>query len=112
MGSLTSRITWELLRSVNATALTGVYVPLGGPLAFPSYKCKLVNNSTSLVTISVDGVNAVDVAPAGSFWLYDESSNVPGVMPPPSLPQGTQIYINGVAGTGLIYLVSQYLLPN
>jgi hypothetical protein len=106
--SYTNRITWETLRSINSTTLSGSYQALGSPLANPSYKCKLVNNSTSLVTISIDGATDIDVAPANSFWLYDESVT-PAIQ---SLPKGTQIYVKGSAGTGLIYLVTQYLVSN
>ena len=102
----TTRIAWEVLRSIDSSTFTGSYQALGTPLANPSYICKLVNNSTVLVTISIDGTNDVDVAPANSFWLYDEdvTANHEG------LPAGTQIYVKGSAGTGLIYLVSQYLI--
>ena len=59
----------------------------------------VVNNSTVLVTISIDGTTDIDVAPAGSFWLYDEgkmglSSQFPAV------PAHTQIYVKGSAGAG------------
>ncbi len=107
----TERLAWEKLRSFDSVEFTGVYVALGTPLVFPSYILKLVNNSTVLVTISIDGVNDVDVAPAGSFWLYDEgkvgiSSHIP------AMPVGTQIYVKGSAGTGSIYLVSQYIVQS
>ena len=105
----TQRIAWETLRSIDSATLAGSYVALGTPLAHPSYICKLVNNSNVLVTISIDGVNDVDVAPANSFWLYDESKvGISGAFP--ALPQGTQIMIKGAAGVGLIYLVSQFII--
>lgn len=110
MGAYTSRISWETLRSIDSATFTGSYQALGTPLANPSYICKLVNNSTVLVTISIDGTNDVDVAPAGSFWLYDESKNINGIGPLIALPKGTQIYVKGSAGTGSVYLVSQYLV--
>jgi len=106
----TSRIAWEPLRSIASTTLTGSYQTLGTPLAHPSYILKMVNNSDTLVTVSIDGANDIDVCPAGSFWLYDEgkiglSAGYPG------MPQGTQIYVKGTAGTsGAIYLVSQYIV--
>lgn len=118
MGSYTSRIAWETLRSVDSASApfnTGVYTPIGGPLIHPSYICKLVNNSNILVTVSIDGVIDIDVAPANSFWLYDEGKMLPGVAPVLALPQGTQIFIKsgtGAGGTGLIYLVTQYILTN
>lgn len=106
----TQRITWEPLRSVDSATLTGVYVPIGSALAHPSIILKLVNNSNVLVTISIDGVTDIDVAPANSFWLYDEDTS--GNPSPESIPEGTQIFIKGAAGVGLIYLVSQYIVTN
>lgn len=108
MGCFTSKIDWETLRVVNAGTFTGTYVPLGGPLLFPSYIAKLVNDSTSLVTISIDGVKDVDVAPPSSFWLYDEGKGQPPYQV--LLPKGTQIYVKGAVGTGMVYFVSQYIV--
>lgn len=109
MGSYTNRLAWEGLRTIDAATLTGSYQALQTALAHPSYICKLVNNSTSLVTISINGTSDIDVAPANSFWLYDESK-VGASGSYPSLPQGTQIYVKGSPGTGSIYLVSQYIV--
>lgn len=109
--SFTGRIAWETLRSIDSATFTGAKQALGTPLLHPSYILKLVNNSTMLVTISIDGINDVDVAPANSFFLYDEgkvglSSGFP------ALSAGTQIYVTGTAGTGLVYLVNQYIITN
>jgi hypothetical protein len=105
----TQRINWEPLRSIDSSTLSGSYQALGTPLANASYILKLVNNSTSLITISINGTSDIDVAPANSFWLYDESKvGRDGAFP--AVPQGTQIYVKGSAGTGLIYLVSQYIV--
>lgn len=107
----TQRIAWETLRSIDSATFTGSYQSLGTPLAHPSYICKLVNNSTVLVTISVDGSTDMDIAPASSFWLYDESKA--GMNSAcPALPQGTQISVKGSAGTGSVYLVSQYIIQS
>lgn len=107
--SYSNKIAWETLRSIDSATFTGVYQNVGTPLLFPSYICKLVNNSTVIVTISIDGINDMDVAPANSFWLYDEGKvGRDGAFP--ALPAGTQIMVKGAAGTGLVYLVSQYLI--
>lgn len=107
----TQRIAWETLRSIDSATFTGSYQALGTPLSYPSYILKLVNNSTVLVTISIDGTNDMDVAPASSFWLYDESKS--GLNSPfPACPQGTQVYVKGSAGTGSVYLVSQYIIQS
>ena len=102
-----SRVAWETLRSIDSATLTGGYQAVGGPLTHPAYIIKLVNNSNVLVTISIDGITDVDVAPANSFWLYDEDE---GNDRHPGLPSNTQIYVKGSAGVGLIYLVVQYLV--
>lgn len=110
--SYTSRIAWETLRTIDSTTFTGSKQAIGTPLVHPSYILKLVNNSTVLVTISIDGTNDVDVAPANSFWLYDEGK-VGLSSAFPAMPAGTQVYVTGaVAGTGLVYLVSQYIVTN
>lgn len=104
-----SRLAWETLRSRDSATFTGSYQTLGTPLDNPSYILKLVNNSTVLVTISIDGSTDIDIAPAGSFWLYDEGK-VGGSSQTPAIPGGTQIYVKGSAGTGSVYLVSQYIV--
>lgn len=104
----TNRIQWETLRSIDSATFDGTYKALGTPLSYPSYICKLVNNSNVLVTVSIDGATDIDVAPANSFWLYDESK-VGMSSAFPALPAGTQFYVKGSAGTGLVYLVSQYI---
>jgi len=104
-----SRIEWEPLRSIDSATLTGSFQPVGGPLIHPSFKLKLINNSTVLVTISKDGTTAIDVAPGNSFFLYDEGVLFPNNNPV-GLPAGTQIFVSGSAGTGLIYLVTQYII--
>lgn len=107
--SYTNRINWETLRSIDSATLTGTYAALGTPLVHPAYKLKLVNNSNVLVTISLNGTSDVDVAPANSFWLYDESI-IGQNCEIPAIQSGTQIYVKGPTGTGLIYLVSQYII--
>lgn len=104
-----NRVAWETLRSIDSATFTGSYQNLGTPLQNPGYIVKLVNNSDVLVTISIDGIEDVDVAPANSFWLYDEGKvGRDGALP--ALPAGTQIQVKGSAGTGSVYLVVQYLV--
>lgn len=107
--AFSSRIAWENLRSIDSSTFTGSYQALGTALQFPSYICKMVNNSTVLVTVSIDGVHDIDVCPSTSFWLYDEGKTGQNSAYP-SLPAGTQFYVKGSAGTGSVYLVTQYLL--
>jgi hypothetical protein len=111
--SATNRIAWELLRLLDSSTMvsSSTYYNVGTPLLFPSYKLKMVNNSTVLVTVSVDGVHDYDVCPGNSFWLYDETQAQINTSNSPAIPAGTQISCKAAtAGTGLIYLVSQYLV--
>lgn len=109
----TNRLNWETLRSIDSATLGDTnYHTIGTPLANASYICKMVNTSTVLVTVSIDGATDIDVAPSDSFWLYDEGK-VGQSGGYPALPAGTQFYVkntSGVAGTGLIYLVTQYIV--
>lgn len=106
-----SRIAWETLRTVDSATVVNpaLYYTVGTALANPSYICKMVNNSDVLVTISIDGATDIDVLPANSFWLYDEAKyGIPAIQ---FLPAGTQFFVRGAAaGTGLIYLVTQYIV--
>jgi hypothetical protein len=107
MSSLSVRVFYEALRSVNSAALAGAYVVLGAPLAHNPFLIKVVNSSTVPVTISLDGVTDHDICPAGSFFLYDETANASreGGL---TVAKGTQVWVKGAAGVGLIYLVVQY----
>ncbi len=113
----TTRIGWETLRSRSATLFDGTFQAMGfnatptvpAPLLFPSYILKFVNNSTVSVLISIDGVTPIDVSPSSSAWLYDEGKVGTESMIP-ACPKGTQIYVQGAAGTGSVYVVSQYII--
>jgi hypothetical protein len=105
-----TRINWEPLRSVDSSTFTGVYVPVGTALVFPSIIFKVVNNSSSLITVSINGTSDVDVVPPYSYFLYDELKvGIPTVQ---FLPGGTQIFVKGAAGTGSVYVVTQYIIQN
>jgi len=113
--AVTNRVTWEKIRSFDTStvASSAVWYPVGIPLLFPSYKLKMVNASNVLLLVSIDGVNAFDVCPANSYWLYDEMQAPFSTASNPAVPQGTQIFVNqpaGTAGVGLVYLVSQYVV--
>jgi hypothetical protein len=113
----TNRITWELLRSFDTSTISSAatFYNVGTALLYPSYKLKMVNNSNVLLTVSIDGVHSYDVCPGGSFWLYDETQAQINTSNSPAIPAGTQISVNYPAyiatpGTGLVYLVSQYIV--
>lgn len=105
-----NQFLYETIRSIDSATFTGSYQALGSPLKHPAAMIKFVNNSSTFVTISVDGTNDVDVLPSNSFVLYDITSNSPtqasnGVF----VPQNRQYYVKGSSSTGLVYLVVQYV---
>jgi hypothetical protein len=108
--SYSQSLLYEPLRSIDSATFTGSYQALGIPLAHSASIVRLVNESTVTVTISTDGINDMDIAPASGFFLYDITTNTPpqgngGIF----IAQGTQYLIKGTASTGLVYLVVQYL---
>lgn len=107
----TSRMTYGELGSVDSSLFTGSYIPIGSPLLYSSGIIKLVNSSNIIVTVSIDGVTDCDILPANSFFLYDISANLPSGLQGSFFPQGTQFYVSGAAGTGLVYIVYLYLQP-
>lgn len=98
------QIQYETLRSRNSTTFNGTYQTIGTPLNNPACIIKMVNNSTVLVTVSLDGITDMDILPPNSFFLYDissDKSHTENLF----LKKGTQFYVNGAAGTGFVYLV-------
>jgi len=107
--SYTRKLLYETLRSRDSATFTGSYQTLGSPLQNPASIVKFINNSDVVVTISVDGVNDHDIAPASSFWLYDGTANSPHESDSIFAEKGRQYYVKGSAGTGSVYLVVQYI---
>jgi hypothetical protein len=110
--SYTQRIAYEALKSIDSATFTGSYQALGIPTVNPGTIVKMVNNSNVLVTISIDGTNDHDVLPANSFWLYDYTTNAPKSANIAARDQGTQYFVKGAAGVGLVYLVVQHIVVN
>src|SRR3990167_11239058 len=95
----TSRMTYGARGSLSSASMTGTYQVLGSPLSNAASIVKIVNNTDEDIDISIDGTNNHDFVPAGSFWLYDVSSDTPGSTAI-FMPQGTTYFVKGTAGTG------------
>ena len=104
----TSRMTYGPMVSLSSASMTASYQAIGVPLASAASIVKVVNDTTQDITISIDGSTDHDFIPAGSFFLYDVSSDTPGSTAV-FMPQGTKYFVKGTAGTGSVYLV--YLYP-
>lgn len=99
------RIIPQPLRTIDSATLTGTYQPIGIPLSFACCLIKFVNNSTTLITISWDGVTDHDIIPANSFALYDICSDA-GSTRGLYIAQGTQFFAKAAAGSGLLYITA------
>jgi hypothetical protein len=101
-------LTWDKLRSLASSSITSSYQVLGTSFTHGARILKILNNSTQDVTISIDGTNNYDYVPAGGFTLYDCCTNRGNPSPSMDIPQGTQIYVKGTAGTGNVYVIVLY----
>lgn len=98
------------MTSIDSATLTGVGYQAINPGGTPQacFVMKVVNNSTNLVTLSWDGITDHDIAPTTSIYLYDFQTNAQPMNQVSLWAKGTVIYVNGTAGTGLIYLVGYF----
>lgn len=101
------QLTYDVMRSRDSATFIGSYQTLGSVLTYAASIFKIVNNSTVLVTLSIDGTNDHDILPANSFVLYDETANSPNTENV-YMRAGTQFYVKGASGSGSVYLVVQY----
>lgn len=106
---MSNQMRYEALRSRDSATFTGAYQTLGTAITHAASIVKIVNNSTVLVTVSVDGTTDHDILPANSFTLYDVTSDSPSNRSDVFWKAGTQVYVKGSAGTGSVYLVVQYV---
>ena len=98
------------LASFDTTGLSSSYqvINAGG---FPNPICliKVINNSNKDITVSYDGINAHDFVPTlSSSVLNLQASNQPNNLMA-NMAKGTQVWVKGAAGTGLVYLAAYFL---
>jgi len=102
-------LQYDTIRSLD-TSTASSYASLGSELTYPTCIVKIINVSNKDLIISVDGTNDVDYVPAGSFVLYDITTNAVdnNIL---FIPANRQYYAktsDGAAGTGKVYLISLY----
>ncbi len=101
-------IAYEALKSIDSASFTGSYQALGSATAHEARIFKIVNNPNMGVTISLDGSTDMDFIPPSTFVLYDLGTNRGNPTASLVLPKGSQFYIKGSAGMGLVYAVFMY----
>lgn len=99
MTALNILLGWEPIRRISSAALTGTYAVVGTPLVNPSRGLIVCNNTTQLVTFSIDGVNDYLDFVAGACMILDTASLKQADNQCWSA-KGTQFYAKGTAGTG------------
>lgn len=100
-------LAFEPLKSIDSATFTGAYQAVGLPSTHPARIFKIVNDSTSPVTLSLDGVTDMDYLPSTTFSLYDVGTNRGNSAPEICVPP-TQFWVKGASGTGLVYVVVLY----
>jgi hypothetical protein len=95
----------DALRTLAAGGISGTYAPIGTVFNHPMRLFKIINTCNADVTISFDGVTDNDYVPAGSFVLYDCTTNK--VLPDTTFvfANGTQVFAKGTVATGAVYVV-------
>ena len=110
--SYTRKLVYDTIRSVD-TATATTYVKVGTALSTNASIVKMVNLSNKNLLISIDGSTDVDILPSNGFWLYDVTSDSPQESGSVFVEKGRQYWVkttDGAAGTGLVYLIIQYVL--
>lgn len=101
-------VSFETVKSIDSSTFTGSYQAVGTATTHEARIFKIVNNSNEGVTVSLDGVNDMDFVPSSTFVLYDLGTNRGNPTASLVLEKGSQFYVKGTAGTGLVYVVILY----
>ncbi len=98
----------DAIRQVAFGAITGSYTPLGSDLRHATRLMKIFNTTNADMFISFDGTTNNDYVPAGSFTLYDLTTN--GISELFAFEIGTQIYVkyNSVPSSGSVTVICLY----
>lgn len=99
--SVTTQMTPMALISFDSSTLSGSYQSVGA-ITISAQVLKITNNSSVDMTISWDGVHDHDFIPKMSGFVLDVTTN--GEQLFCAIRKGTNIYVKGSAGTGLIYI--------
>jgi hypothetical protein len=86
-------VSFDALRTVAYSGISGTYAAVGGALAHPTRLICFTNTSDGDATVSIDGTNAILVVPAGSFKLFDLCTNRLHVSQYWVIQAGTQFFV-------------------
>jgi hypothetical protein len=100
------------LTNIASSTVTGTYAAVNSSgFAEPLIILRVVNGSTTAVTISYDGTNDHDYLPSGDTLTLNFQANAQPSNWTAQMRSGTVIWVKGTAGTGNIY-VAGYWQPS
>jgi hypothetical protein len=112
--SYTTQAKADAIRSVAFGSITASYVALGTPLGFPARIICFTNTTDQDVFLSTDGSTDQILVPAGSFKLFDITTNHRPVNHDDFVfAIGTQFYVKYAAAPskGAVYIEVIYAQP-
>jgi len=112
--SFTTQAKMDAIRSVAYGSITGSYVALGAPLAYPARIICFTNTTDQDVFLSTDGTTNQVLVPAGSFKLFDVTTNHRPVNHDDfCFAVGTQWYVKYASAPmkGAVYIEVMYAQP-
>ena len=95
-----------VMKSIDSSTFSGAYQAVNTGLDDSCFMVKYINNSTVDITISWDGINDHDFAPAHSAFVADFQTNHQPTNEVALARKGQIIYVKGSAGTGKFYLAA------
>jgi hypothetical protein len=98
----------DAIRQVAFGAITNTYTPIGAPLAHATRILKILNTTNADMFISFDGVTNNDYVPAGSFTLYDLTTNGIGQLFVFERLTQVSVKYNSAPGSGSVTVVCVY----
>lgn len=111
----TSKAKVDLLRTLGFAGIAGTFNPVGTPFAYQARIICFTNTTTEDVIFSMDGSTDELIVPAGSFKLFDITTNHRPVNQDDfCFAIGTQWYVryaSGAPSSGSVYIEVVYAQP-
>ena len=112
--SFTTQAKVDTLRTLAFGGIGATFAPVGPPLSFQARIICFTNTTTEDVIFSMDGVTDQLIVPAGSFKLFDITTNHrPVNQDDYCFANGTQWYVRYAASpaSGAVYIEVVYAQP-
>lgn len=109
MGAQAIRLTFEPVRSLDFSSISGSYMGIGSALANPARVLLVQNGTDASLMFSADGINDHFQLPAGGFLLLDITANKT-VSQGFYIAEGTSFYVReiGTPSMGTVYVTVIY----